>query len=85
MHINILQTSLIGVSLGIVSKNTPTLLPWSMKACLRASDGVLGTGTTYKDKDNISSCLMMRNRGNGFNFQSMFKGQALPEVVNDEI
>ena len=58
MHFNILQTSLMGVSLGIASKNTPTLLPWSMKACLRASDGVLGTGTTYKDKDNIS-CLMV--------------------------
>ena len=52
----------MGASLGIVSKNTLTPLPWSMKACLRASDGVLGTGTTYNDKDNISSCLMVRNR-----------------------
>ena len=75
----------MGVSLGVVSNNTPTLLPWSMKACLRASDGVLGTGTIYKDKDNISSCLMVRNRGNVFNFQSMFKGQSLPEVANDAI
>ena len=39
-------TSVNGVSLSSSVNSSPSDLPWSMKTCLRAPSGALGTGTT---------------------------------------
>lgn len=41
-----IPTLLNDASLGISDSSTPCDFPWSMKACLRASDGAFGTGIT---------------------------------------
>ena len=54
-------TSVNGVSLSSSVNSSPSDLPWSMKTCLRAPSGALGTGTTCdtgaERKNQLNQCV----------------------------